>query len=76
MEMVELDAAHTGRWVHSQTRTRAKDREHGHGQGERTHLSSWGLTNTITSCTALKTTDSRRFCQKVLHRVFISQPLG
>lgn len=48
----------------------------GQGERERTHFSSWGLTNTSASCTSLNATASKRFCRKVLHRVFINQPLA
>ena len=48
----------------------------GQGQAERTHFSSWGLTNVSKSFTSLKATDSRRFFQKVLNKVFNNQPLA
>lgn len=68
-EMVGLDAVHTAGVVELGAKS-------GQRQRERTHFSSWGLTNTSASCTTLNATASRRFCLKVLAMVFNNQPLG
>lgn len=70
MEMVGLEAGH------SHWEVVGLGAKSGQRYRERTHFSSWGLTNTSASFTNLNATASRRFSLKVLPRVFINQPLG